>query len=66
MARGMHAHCMHTLITATCGTLLSFFGLLVINHLRPVGIGSYCPIDEVPFRGVNCSDAAGGERHYSR
>ena len=24
----------------------------------------FCPIKEVPFRGVNCSDAAGGEIGY--
>jgi di-N-acetylchitobiase len=24
----------------------------------------YCPIELVPFRGINCSDAAGGEREY--
>jgi di-N-acetylchitobiase len=24
----------------------------------------YCPINLVPFRGINCSDAAGGERNY--
>jgi len=26
----------------------------------------YCPIDLVPFRGINCSDAAGGERPYGK
>ena len=26
----------------------------------------FCPIKEVPFRGVNCSDAAGGEVGYPR
>jgi di-N-acetylchitobiase len=25
----------------------------------------FCPIKEVPFRGVNCSDAAGGEVGFS-
>lgn len=25
----------------------------------------FCPIQEIPFRGVNCSDAAGGERSFS-
>jgi di-N-acetylchitobiase len=26
----------------------------------------YCPIKEVPFRGVNCSDAAGHELNYGK
>ena len=26
----------------------------------------YCPIREVPFRGVNCSDAAGGEVGFAQ
>lgn len=34
-----------------------------------VGLGSddsaFCPIKEIPFRGVNCSDAAGEERGLS-
>lgn len=34
-----------------------------LNGTRPDA--EYCPIAEVPFRGVNCTDAAGHERPYA-
>ena len=35
------------------------------ENLETITASSYCTIDLVPFRGVNCSDAAGRERTFA-